>query len=168
MIEVLIDTGVATDLLERTSSSLRVQNIVSLSITPAFLLAGIGALMNVIVARLTWVANRIERAEERLAKATRDPDRPQPSHRDRRELKRLLRRRRLAQRAMVLSTCAATIIAMVIALLFVSAFITTQIGAVVALAFIAAMALLIAALVTFVLETMVAASGQRDEGESGA
>lgn len=162
-----VELGAAGDLLERASSSLRVQNIVRLSMAPAFLLAGIGAMMNVIVARLTWVATRIERAENRIAKAANDSEAVQPGPRDHRELERLLRRRRLAQRAMILSTGAASVIAMVIALLFVSAFITTQIGAVVAFAFIGAMGLLIAALVTFVLETMVAASGQRDEGEIG-
>ena len=51
----------AFDLIERTSSTLRVQQVVQLSLAPAFLLAGIGAVMNVMTNRLIWVANKIER-----------------------------------------------------------------------------------------------------------
>lgn len=158
--------SIATELIERTSSTQRVQEIVRLSLAPAFLLAGIGAMMNVIVSRLTWIATRIERMEARADKDA-GKDRIRQSQRDRREYKRLIRRRRLAQRAMILSTMAALIIAMVIALLFVSAFIRPQIGVAIAAAWIAAMLSLIAALLTFVLETMVAASGQKIDKEQG-
>ena len=48
----------AFDLIERTSSTLRVQQVVQLSLAPAFLLAGIGAVMNVMTNRLIWVANK--------------------------------------------------------------------------------------------------------------
>ena len=56
------------EIIERTSSTLRVQQVVQLSLAPAFLLAGIGAVMNVMTNRLIWVANKIERilaADER-------------------------------------------------------------------------------------------------------
>jgi len=152
MIDLLIDT---TGLVERTSDTLRVQEIVRLSLAPAFLLAGIGALMNVIVARLTWVAERIERMEGRLAEG-RTPE-------VLRSLSRLKRRRRLAQRAMILATSAAATIAMVIALLFVSSLLVIQIGILVVLAWILAMLFLITGLVLFVLETLVAASAQKSD-----
>ena len=149
------DHGITADLIERTSNASRVQETVRLSMAPAFLLAGIGALMNVIVSRLTWVAERIERMEERLAE-----DRTPTTLRS---LSRLKQRRRLAQRAMILATMAAATIAMVIALLFISSFISTQIGTLVALAWILAMALLISALLLFVKETLVAASAQKSD-----
>ena len=60
LLDVLI-TLPGSELLERTSSSLRVQQVVQLSLAPAFLLAGIGAVMNVMTNRLIWVANKIER-----------------------------------------------------------------------------------------------------------
>ena len=75
------------------------------------------------------------------------------------ELTWLRRRRELAQRAVVFSTSAALTICVVIALLFVSAWIEPQIGTVTAIAWIVTMALLITGLVHFVLETMVAARG---------
>lgn len=146
--------NLATDLLERTASTLRVQEIVRLSLAPAFLLAGIGAIMNVMMSRLIWVAERIERLEAR----SKGKDNPQSA----RELEWLRQRRKLAQRAVMLSTSAALTIAVVIALLFVSAFIKPQIGTATALAWIVTMALLFTGLVHFVLETLVAARGQRE------
>ena len=148
--------NLAADLLERTASTLRVQEIVRLSLAPAFLLAGIGAIMNVMMSRLIWVAERIERLEARM-KGKENP-------RAQVELSWLYRRRNLAQRAVVFSTSAALTISVVIALLFVSAWIQPQIGTITAIAWIVTMALLITGLVHFVLETMVAARGHATIG----
>ena len=148
--------NIATDLLERTASTLRVQEIVRLSLAPAFLLAAIGAAMNVMMSRLIWIADRIERLEERMEE--------DQTPKERAELARLRRRRRYAQRAVMFSTGAALTISLVILLLFVSAFITPQIGTVTAIAWIATMLLLITGLVLFAFETVLAASGQRREG----
>jgi small-conductance mechanosensitive channel len=152
MLDLLADNGgLASELVSRTSSTLRVQEIVRLSLAPAFLLAAIGAVMNVMMSRLIWVADRIERLESRLNDET-------GSERAKAERDWLVQRRRLAQRAVMFSTLAALTICMVIALLFVSAFITPQIGTLTALAWIGAMGLLITSLVLLVRETMVAAS----------
>lgn len=156
MLDLLANTGtggLASELVARTSSTLVVQEIVRLSLAPAFLLAAIGAVMNVMMSRLIWVADRIERLEARM-----DAGEISGGYR---ELAILRRRRQLAQRAVVLSTSAALTISVVIALLFISAFITPQIGTVTAIAWIATMALLIAALVMFVAETLAAAGGHR-------
>ena len=64
----------------------------------------------------------------------------------------------------MLSTLAALTICVVIALLFVSAFITPQIGTVTAVAWILTMVFLISGLVNFAAETYVAASGQAPQG----
>lgn len=151
------ESSLATDLLERTSSTLRVQEIVRLSLAPAFLLAGIGAIMNVMMARLIWVANRIERLEARMEDGRKA--------RERRELSRLRHRRRLVQRAVMFSTAAALTICVVIALLFISAFITPQIGTITAIAWITTMVFLITGLVFFSMETFVAAAGQAAASE---
>lgn len=152
LIELLANNAnLASELLERTSSTLRVQEIVRLSLAPAFLLAGIGAIMNVMMSRLIWVAERIERLESRI--------KGKENHRAQLELAWLLRRRELAQRAVVFSTSAALTICVVIALLFVSAWIRPQIGSVTAVAWIITMVLLITGLVHFVLETLLAARG---------
>lgn len=154
MLDLLVEgPGLARELVARTSNTLVVQEIVRLSLAPAFLLAAIGAVMNVMMSRLIWVADRIERLEARLETGEADGREG--------ELRLLQRRRRLAQRAVLLATAAALTICVTITLLFVSAFITPQIGTVTALAWIATMALLIGALVLFVTETLVAARGHR-------
>ena len=157
LFDLLADGGnIATELVERTSSTARVQEIVRLSLAPAFLLAGIGAVMNVMVSRLIWVAERIERLQARM-----DED---LSPNDRGSLIRLGRRRTLVQRAVMFSTAAALTICVVIALLFVSAFITPQIGTVTAIAWILTMIFLITGLVHFAAETVMAARGQPKNG----
>ena len=80
------------------------------------------------------------------------------------ELARLRRRRKLAQRAVMLSTMEALTICVVIALLFVSAFIKPQMGTLTAIAWILRMVLRISGLVNFAMETFVAASGQSKTG----
>lgn len=153
MLDIMVHSGnIATDLLERTSSTLRVQEIVRLSLTPAFLLAAIGAVMNVMMSRLIWVADRIERLEARME------EEQTPKERD--ELALLYRRRRYAQRAVMFSTAAACTISLVVLLLFVSAFIEPQIGTFTAVAWIATMLLLITGLVLFAVETAIAVGGQ--------
>ena len=161
LLDLLASGGnLATDLLERTASTVRVQEIVRLSLAPAFLLAGIGAIMNVMMSRLIWVAERIERLEAR----SKGKGNPQAA----RELDWLRQRRKLAQRAVMLSTSAALTISVVIALLFVSAFIEPQIGTVTALAWILTMTLLFSGLVNFARETMVAAKGHRVASEAAS
>ena len=64
----------------------------------------------------------------------------------------------------MLSTLAALTICVVIALLFISAFITPQIGTITAIAWILTMVFLISGLVNFAAETYVAASGQSKTG----
>ena len=137
------------DLIERTSSSLRVQNVVQLSLAPAFLLAGIGAVMNVMTNRLIWVANKIERilAADENGTAGELVE----------ELPALEQRRVYAQRAVMLSTASAFTISVVIMLLFISAFVRTPLGTLVAVSWLVTMALLMAGLASFLLETRTAA-----------
>ena len=151
------NANLAVELLERTASTLRVQEIVRLSLAPGFLLAAIGAVMNVIMARMIWVADRIERLEERL-------EQEEIKHGSQ-ELEWLRRRRTLAQRSIMFATAAALTICVVIALLFISAFIKPQIGTLIAIAWIVTMVFLITALVLFVAETMAATKGHRPDGK---
>ena len=107
--------------------------------------------MNVMMARLTWVANRIERLEQRFE------DRPEEPCAD--ELGWLEKRRGIAQRAVMFSTAAAGLISVLIAALFVSASITIRIGIPIAILWVATMALLITGLSFFFRETWIAAKG---------
>jgi len=141
----------AFEILERTASTPRVQQVVQLSLAPAFLLSGIGAIMNVIMSRMIWIAQRIERIEDAIEGMR--------TERQEREIGWLLRRRRLMQGAIMFSTAAAVIISAVIGLLFISAYITAQIGTIIALLWVLTMVLLVTGLAFFLLETRVAAVG---------
>ena len=143
MIDLLAVTGnLATDLLERTASTPRVPQMVQLSLAPAFLLGGIGAIMNVMMTRMIWIAERIERIQRRIE------DEKAGDH-ELRELPWLEQRRRHAQKAVVFSTASAAVISVVIGLLFISAYIEPQIGTLTAIAWIG----------FFLLETRLAARG---------
>ncbi len=144
-------TPFAFEIIERTASTPRVQQVVQLSLAPAFLLSGIGAIMNVIMSRMIWIAQRIEKIE--------DTSEGHRTERQEREIGWLLRRRRLMQGAIMFSTAAAVIISAVIGLLFVSAYITAQIGTLIAFLWVLTMALLVTGLAFFLLETRLAAIG---------
>jgi hypothetical protein len=154
---VLLDILTAlpgSDLLERTSSTLRVQQVVQLSLAPAFLLAAIGAVMNVMTNRLIWVANKIER----ILDAGDDGDVAAL----RRELPALEQRRIYAQRAVMFSTASALAISIVIVLLFISAFVETALGSLVSAVWVICMGLLVAGLGSFWMETRTAARRNRE------
>jgi predicted nucleic acid-binding Zn ribbon protein len=158
----LVAPEAARALIERTASTPGVMQMLQFSLAPAFLLVGIGSVMNVMVQRLTWVANRIERLEARAEERGEDPCSD--------ELGWLLRRRRIAQRAVMFSTGAAALVSVLIALLFVSAYVAFRIGTFIAGLWVATMLLLITGLGFFFAETRIAAKGppsaQRRSGNS--
>lgn len=141
----------ALDLIARTASTPRVLAMLQFSLAPAFLLVAIGSILNVMVNRLTWVANRIERLEARFEASGGEPCSD--------ELSWLTRRRRIAQRAVMFSTGSAMLISVLIALLFVSASIHLRIGTLIAACWVATMLLLITGLAFFFTETRIAAKG---------
>jgi hypothetical protein len=145
----------AAEILERTASTPRVQQVVQLSLAPAFLLSGIGAIMNVIMSRMIWISQRIENIEERADN--------QRTAKQAREVGWLMRRRKLMQGAIMFSTAAAVMISAVIMLLFVSAYILAQIGTLIAALWVLTMLLLVTGLGFFLLETRLAAIGAADK-----
>jgi predicted membrane-bound dolichyl-phosphate-mannose-protein mannosyltransferase len=144
---------VARTLIERTASTPGVLQMLQFSLAPAFLLVGIGSVMNVMVQRLTWVANRIERLEARADEREEAPCSD--------ELDWLLARRRIAQNAVMFSTGAAALISVLIALLFASAYVEVRIGTLIAGCWVATMLLLITGLAFFFAETRLATKGPR-------
>lgn len=153
LLDVLTATP-AADILQRTSSSVRVQHVVQLSLSPVFLLAAIGAVMNVMTSRLIWVANKIDKITA-AHKAGRGDDMMK-------ELPALELRRVYAQRAVMLSTAAALTISIVIVLLFISAFVRAPMGSLVALSWIVTMGFIVAGLGFFLMETRTASKRNRE------
>lgn len=154
MILDLLSSSMASEILERTADTPRVLRAVELSLAPAFLLVGIGSIMNVMMSRIIWVAGRIERLAES------DNISCDVTHAN--EVAWLRERRRLVHLAIKFSTGAAVVISVVVALLFVSAYIETRIGTLVAMLWVVTVALLITGLVHFLRETLLAASGPQE------
>ncbi|MDY7098129.1 MAG: DUF2721 domain-containing protein [Pseudomonadota bacterium] len=160
-LDILADVTapLALEILERTASTPRVLRAVQLSLAPAFLLVGIGSIMNVMMQRLIWIAGRIERLcinsesknPEFLSRLPFEV-----------EVDWLTRRRRLVRISIKFATAAAVVISVVIALLFVSAYVETRLGTVVAGLWVVTVGLLIAALICFLRETLMAADSPGD------
>jgi hypothetical protein len=145
---LLTGSSLAGELLQRTASTARVQQMVQLSLAPAFLLAAIGAFLNVMNQRLTWVTDRVHLLEKL--------EESNIGNRDVEELPLLLRRRKYAHLAINLSAVAGLMICAVVALTFISAFVRPSLGTFVAVGWILAMAFVFGALLVFLLETRLA------------
>jgi hypothetical protein len=117
------------------------------AIAPVFLLAGIGAFLNVMVGRLARIVDRARDIEQLHPRSTG------PEH-DRHvwELRIIDRRISVINNAIFLCTASALAICIVVALLFVSRLGNLHVGLWVAIAFIISMLLLMAGLIYFLVE----------------
>lgn len=129
---------------------------IQLSLSPVFMLAGIGAFLNVMAGRLARVVDR-GRALEQLHPRSHGPE----HDRHVAELRILDRRIRLINAGILLAVLSAVSTCLVVTLLFVAELARLHIGRGVAVAFILAMILLIAALAAFMVEVRVATHALR-------
>jgi MFS family permease len=129
---------------------------IQLAIAPVFLLAGIGAILNVLAGRLARVVDRSRVLEAQHAASTGEEH-----QRTVRELRIIDRRMRLANAAIALMVASAIVVCLLVALLFVTQLAGLAFRVAVAIAFVLSMALLIAGLVLFLIEINVALSGLR-------
>ncbi|MGJ3626234.1 DUF2721 domain-containing protein [Sphingomonas sp. MMS24-JH45] len=115
-----------------------------------FMLAGIGALLNVLAGRLARVMDRA-RALERVHGEAVDAERQRAVG----ELRLLARRMKIMNWALLLVVSSAVMTCLVVAMLFVAVLLKFHIGQYVAAEFVLAMALLILGLVAFIVEVRV-------------
>ncbi|CAN5334694.1 DUF2721 domain-containing protein [soil metagenome] len=120
---------------------------IQLSLSPIFMLAGIGSLLNVLAGRISRVVDRA-RALEQLHPRTTGPEHDRHVW----ELRLLDRRLTVINAALGLAVLSAIMVCLVVALMFVAVLAKLHIGTYVAVAFILAMVLLISALISFVIE----------------
>jgi len=118
-----------------------------LSLRPVFMLAGIGALLNVLAGRLSRVVDRA-RALEALHPRSTGPEHDHHVW----EVRLLDRRISIINNALFLAVASAVMTCLVVALLFIAELAKLHFGTIVAIFFILAMILLIAALVCFIVE----------------
>ncbi len=124
-----------------------VSDTIQAAIAPVFLLAGIGAFLNVMVGRLARIVDRARSIEQLHPRSTG------PEH-DRHvwELRIIDRRIAVINNAIFLCTSSALAICVVVALMFVSRLFNLHVGLWVAIAFIVSMLLLMAGLIYFLFE----------------
>ncbi|MBN8808202.1 MAG: DUF2721 domain-containing protein [Sphingomonas sp.] len=120
---------------------------IQLSLAPVFMLTGIGALINVLAGRLSRVIDRA-RALEALHPRSTGPEHDRHVW----ELRLLDRRISIINAALLMAVSSAVMTCLVVAMLFIAELAALHIGPTVAVAFILAMTLLIAALISFIVE----------------
>jgi hypothetical protein len=137
-----------------------VAQIIQLAVAPVFLLAGIGAFLNVCAGRLSRIVDRARTVEPLLLAA-------RGAEHDRRlaEIRVLDRRMALVSWAIFLSVLAAVLICLVVVLLFAASLTDWHVGTEVALLFIACMICIGAGFAVFLFETRLGSRAVRIRAE---
>ena len=137
-----------------------VAQIIQLAVAPVFLLAGIGAFLNVCAGRLARIVDRARGLEPRILASSGDEH-------DRliAELRVLDRRMGLVSQAIFLCVLAALLICAVVVLLFAGSLIGAQLGTAIALLFIASMISIGVGFAVFLFETRIGSRSVRIRSE---
>lgn len=125
---------------------------IQLAIAPVFLIAGVGALLNVLTNRLARVVDRWRALEREVIAAPDGPAREAAKA----ELVGLDLRMIRINRAILLSTIAVLLVCVVIVILFTGEIVHADLALPIAILFIAAMIALVLALLSFLGEIAVA------------
>jgi uncharacterized protein (DUF486 family) len=127
-----------------------IAHLIQLSVAPVFLIAGIGSMLAVMTNRLGRIVDRARVLEEMQPADTADWEDAE------RELGTLSRRAKLINISISLCTTTALLVATVIAILFLGAFVSFDASMAVALIFVAAMLMFITAMLLFLREVSLA------------
>jgi len=127
--------------------------VIQLAVAPVFLLAGVGAVLNVLANRIGRIIDRARPMEERLA--TVDADTARELHE---RLKILSRRATLINRAIALNVLCGLLVSLVVAALFITSSLNIDLAAPIAVAFVFALLSLAASLLMFLREVFLATS----------
>jgi len=135
---------------------LQVAQIIQLAVAPVFLLAGVGAFLNVCAGRLARIVDRARGLEPRILDS-------RGGEHDRliAELRVLDRRMALVSHAIFLSVLSALMICAVVVLLFAASLTGAHFGTAVALLFIASMIAIGAGFAVFLVETRIGSRSVR-------
>ena len=133
-----------------------VAQIIQLAVAPVFLLAGVGAFLNVCAGRLARIVDRARGLEPRvLASRGEEHDRLL------REIRLLDRRMGMVSRAIFLSVLSALLICAVVVLLFAAGLTGAHFGTAIALLFIASMITIGGGFAIFLVETRLGSRSVR-------
>ena len=132
--------------------SVDVAHLIQVALTPIFLISATGVVLNVLTSRLARIVDRARKIEETLTL-------PEPGQRGRElheSLQVLARRSRYINAAITFITVSALLIALVVVMLFMNAFLRSDLSAFIAILFILSMLALAGALFTFLIEVRIA------------
>jgi hypothetical protein len=143
-------------MLQPATDFTSISQVIQLAVAPVFLLAGVGALLNVL-------ANRLGRAVDRarLLEADLDEAAAEDQERLRGDIGYHARRARLIYGAMALCVLCALLVCSAIVVQFVNAFLRISLDPLVALLFVGALLSLIGALALFLREVHLAIANLR-------
>lgn len=128
-----------------------IAHLIQLSLGPVFLLAGVGAILNVLTGRLARVVERVRRIEQDFLDSSELHQRFARS-----ELPRLGLRMKMVNWAITLCTASALTVCLVVAILFIGGVAEYSFGRVIAALFVLTMAFLVGGLILFLLEIRIA------------
>jgi hypothetical protein len=137
--------------MESLSQATSVAQVIQLAVAPVFLLAGVGATLNVLAARIGRIIDRARLTEEKLASADGEE-----AHHLQSRLKVLAKRATLINRAIALCVLSGLLVSLVVAALFVSSALRVDLTGPIAITFVIALLSLASALVYFLREVFLA------------
>lgn len=144
------------DLPSTETAVTEVAGIIQLALAPVFLLAGIGAFLNVCVGRLARIVDRARELERDILGS-----RGTEHDRLRGDLRVLDKRMGLVSRAISLTVLSAVLTCAVVVLLFAGSLLMAQFGTTIAILFIVSMIALGLGFAIFLVETRVASRAVR-------
>ena len=136
-------------------------HLIQSAVAPVFLLSGVGVTLSMLTARLARIVDRARVLEDRREHASDDA---RIAHIDE-DLKFIVRRTRYINGAIALSTTSAFLTALVVTALFASAFSPLNMGALIAITFIASMTCLSMSFLMFLFEVRIATRSLRIGGK---
>lgn len=139
------------------SGAANIAQLIQLALGPVFLISGVGVTLNVLTSRLARIVDRARNIETQLENTTDEARARQ--HNDALDI--AARRTRLINAAITLTTLSALFTAIVVVMLFASAFTTIDFSTAIAALFVTSMLCLAAAFLVFLVEVRVATAALR-------
>ena len=137
--------------------SVDVAHLIQVALTPIFLISAVGVILNVMTSRLARIVDRARTIEDRIRARDFSGD-----IQDMHDMLRVLARRaRHMNRAITLITVAALLIALVVVMLFLNAFLHWDLSRFIAIMFIGTMLTMAASLLEFLIEVRIATDSLR-------
>ena len=156
----MTSSGIVADSGPMTGVDLQTENvahIIQLALGPVFLLSGVGITLSMLTQRLSRIVDRARTLEDRREETSSEARLKQID----RDLRVILRRARYINSAIALSTTSALLTALVVTLLFASAFTPMSVGGVIAAMFVFSLLCLSTAFLMFLIEVRIATNTLR-------